>query len=424
MPKTKTNLGILAYMETMKDDADKLIETTHAEYIPVAKNCSAHTVAFERVGNKTEEVLASIKSQDAYQNETDALKAEMRIYSDQLSHMKESFQNATEEQNTVGVQHENKTLECFSHMDLHKRMVKMLKKLKKGMAKSVEKKKDEPTMLLEMDTDMVQSLRSMAEEYGMKSLNKLKSQILDASRATALPSAITSAFRILVSDIKKEKDMKAHKCEEQLGDMEMKLKAAKAVTSNLYPKINKWNKFVDKILKPRMKKLKASMHADNERVKSILKLQAHRNRKFAEHKATCNRKKQEYEEEINNAKSMLEAIAMIKKAIENPTMAVKYAVRDVEKSLRKQAANVDESQEYEYMPRLANAIKKYQQAGTFVAPTDDEIDAGSQPNKVDKYGCNNYAGYTWCTFNKKCQRHWEEPCYYHAEVASNLRAKE
>ena len=114
----------------------------------------------------------------------------------------------------------------------------------------------------------------------------------------------------------------------------------------------------------------------------------------------------------------------IKKAIENPTMAVKYAVRDVEKSLRKQAANVDESQEYEYMPRLANAIKKYQQAGTFVAPTDDEIDAGSQPNKVDKYGCNNYAGYTWCTFNKKCQRHWEEPCYYHAEVASNLRAKE
>ena len=109
MPKTKTNLGILAYMETMKDDADKLIETTHAEYIPVAKNCSAHTVAFERVGNKTEEVLASIKSQDAYQNETDALKAEMRIYSDQLSHMKESFQNATEEQNTVGVQHENKT---------------------------------------------------------------------------------------------------------------------------------------------------------------------------------------------------------------------------------------------------------------------------------------------------------------------------
>ena len=86
----------------------------------------------------------------------------MRIYSDQLSHMKESFQNATEEQNTVGVQHENKTLECFSHMDLHKRMVKMLKKLKKGIAKSVEKKKDEPTMLLEMDTDMVQSLRSIA----------------------------------------------------------------------------------------------------------------------------------------------------------------------------------------------------------------------------------------------------------------------
>merc|ERR1712167_549050 len=123
-----------------------------------------------------------------------------------------------------------------------------------------------------------------------------------------------------------EKDMKAHKCEEQLGDMEMKLKAAKAVTSNLYPKINKWNKFVDKIFKPRMKKLKASMHADNERVKSILKLQAHRNRKFAEHKATCNRKKQEYEEEINNAKSMLEAIAMIKKSIENPTMAVKYAI--------------------------------------------------------------------------------------------------
>ena len=72
-----------------------------------------------------------------------------------------------------------------------------------------------------------------------------------------------------------------------------------------------------------------------------MKLQAHRNRKFAEHKATCNRKKKEYEEEINNAKSMLEAIAMIKKAIENPTMAVKYAVRDVEKSLRKQAANVD-----------------------------------------------------------------------------------
>merc|ERR1712072_1681694 len=106
----------------------------------VAKNCSAHTVAFERVGNKTEEVLASIKSQDAYQNETDALKAEMRIYSDQLSLMKKSFRNATEEQNTVGVHHENKALACFSHMDLHKRMVKMLKKLKKGMAKSVEKK--------------------------------------------------------------------------------------------------------------------------------------------------------------------------------------------------------------------------------------------------------------------------------------------
>ena len=59
----------------------------------------------------------------------------------------------------------------------------------------------------------------------------------------------------------------------------------------------------------------------------------------------CNRKKEEFEEEIKNAKGMLGAIAMIHKAIVNPSMATKYAINDVEKSLRKQAAESEKDDE-------------------------------------------------------------------------------
>ena len=55
LPKIKgAETSILSYMETMKDDAEKLIATTKEEYEPVALNCTAHTVAFERVANKTQ----------------------------------------------------------------------------------------------------------------------------------------------------------------------------------------------------------------------------------------------------------------------------------------------------------------------------------------------------------------------------------
>ena len=142
LPKIKgAETSILSYMETMKDDAEKLIANTKEEYEPVALNCTAHTVAFERVANKTQEVMASIKSQDQYQKEVDALKDEMRKYTDQLSLMKETYANATHEQDLLGVQHENKTVDCLSHLDLHKRMVNMLKKLKRAMAKSKSNKK-------------------------------------------------------------------------------------------------------------------------------------------------------------------------------------------------------------------------------------------------------------------------------------------
>ena len=77
-----------------------------------------------------------------------------------------------------------------------------------------------PTSFIEMDTDMMQSLRSMAEEYGMKSLSTLKTQILQATHNSNLPGKVTEAFRILVSDIQKEKEMKANKCEEELGEFQ------------------------------------------------------------------------------------------------------------------------------------------------------------------------------------------------------------
>ena len=138
---------VLPYMESMKDDAEKLILKTTEEYAPVAKNCSAHYHAFYRVANKTEEVLASIKSQEVYQNETDALKEKIRKYTDQLSNAKEQYANETLEQNALSLEKENKTMECFSHLDLHKRMVKMLKKLKKAMSAVKSNKNGSPSLL-------------------------------------------------------------------------------------------------------------------------------------------------------------------------------------------------------------------------------------------------------------------------------------
>jgi hypothetical protein len=368
--------------------------------------------------------MASIKSQDQYQKEVDALKDEMRKYTDQLSLMKETYANATHEQDLLGVQHENKTVDCLSHLDLHKRMVNMLKKLKRAMAKKQEQQEMTPTSFIEMDTDMMQSLRSMAEEYGMKSLSTLKTQILQATHNSNLPGKVTEAFRILVSDIQKEKEMKANKCEEELGEFQSKIQESRAITKALHPKITKFNTYTEKVLKPKLEKLTASMKADNERLISLQQLQTHRNRKFEEHKVACNRKKEEFEEEIKNAKGMLGALALIHKAIVNPSMATKYAVYDVEKSLRKQAAESEkEDDELGYMPKLTKALEKYKRGNKYVAPTDDEIDAGAQPDKLDKYGCNNSAGYTYCVFNKRCQRMWQEPCLYHPEVVSNNNAK-
>merc|ERR1712167_245359 len=112
--------------------------------------------------------------------------------------------------------------------------------------------------------------------------------------------------------IQKEKDMKANKCEEELGEFQSK--------------ITKFTTYTGKVLQPKLEKLTASMKADNERLISLQQLQSHRNRKFEEHKVACNRKKEEFEEEIKNAKGMLGAIAMIHKAIVNPSMTTKYAI--------------------------------------------------------------------------------------------------
>merc|ERR1711871_1937521 len=96
------------------------------EYQPIQKNCSAHNVAFERIKNKTDEALDTIKPQEVYYNETEILKGEIRDYADKLSQYKQGYTNATKERVAFSLDHENKTLECLTHMDLHKRMVKML----------------------------------------------------------------------------------------------------------------------------------------------------------------------------------------------------------------------------------------------------------------------------------------------------------
>merc|ERR1711991_733060 len=125
--------------------------------------------------------------------------------------------------------------------DLHKRMVDMLKKLKMAMAKKHEQQEMAPTTFIEMDTNMVESLESMAEEYGMKSLSKLKNQILRVTQKGSLPGQVASAFRILVSDIQKEKELKANKCEEELGEFQSKIQESRAITKALHPKITKYN---------------------------------------------------------------------------------------------------------------------------------------------------------------------------------------
>lgn len=303
-------------------------------------------------------------------------------------------------------------------------MVKMLKKLKKAMA-AVKNNKNGSPSFIEVDSKLLASVQSLAKEYGLKSMNTLKNRILEATSVSTMP--VANAFRILVTDIQKEKDMKASKCEEDLGNMEAKFKDSTAITKSLYPKISKWTAYLSKLLKPMLRKVTAEMKADNQRVISIQQLQSRRNKLFEEHQVMCRHKKDEYDEEIKNAHSMLEAISMIRKAVENPSMAVKYAVRDVEQSLRKQAAlaeKKDEAEEYGYMPKLSAAIAAYKKGNKFFAPSDDEVEGGAFPNVLDKHGCKTSAGYTYCTFSGKCQRMWEEPCYYHPEVESNRRANQ
>ena len=185
---------------------------TTEEYAPVAKNCSAHYHAFYRVANKTEEVLASIKSQEVYQNETDALKEKIRKYTDQLSNAKEQYANETLEQNALSLEKENKTMECFSHLDLHKRMVKMLKKLKKAMAAVKNNKNGSPSFI---EADSKLSFGAIGKRIWIKVNEYIEEQNLEATSVSTMP--VANAFRILVTDIQKEKDMKASKCEEDLA---------------------------------------------------------------------------------------------------------------------------------------------------------------------------------------------------------------
>ena len=76
------------------------------------------------------------------------------------------------------------------------------------------------------------------------------------------------------------------------------------------------------------------------------------------------------------------------------------------------------------MPKLSAAIAAYKKGNKFSAPTDDEVEGGAFPDALDKHGCKTSAGFTYCTFSGKCQRMWEEPCYYHPEVESNRRASQ
>jgi len=106
-------------------------------------------------------------------------------------------------------------------------------------------------------------------------------------------------------------------------------------------------------------------------------------------------------------------------------------VRVAERKLKAEAEKAEEEGAeredqdfFEYMPRLRKHLKRLDKSGAYSGTSEQIVESGMKPEAADKHGCNRLAGFSYCTFSKRCQRMWEEPCTYEAEELNAKQAKD
>jgi len=404
LPK-KSHQDVLAYMTAMEDDAKEMKEKTLEEYSPIEQNCTLHRIAFLRVDNHTARMLAAIKSQAAYQNETAELKAAMDSYTAKVSAWKQVYANMTLRQPEIQKEIDNTTLTCYGHLELHNRLIATLKELKTATDSSGS------TALLEESMDDTLKLRI-------------------ASLVGENPSAETmaKAYGTLLNSIRKEKSLKGVECEEKMKVLDEELKEVISTHTSLHQKITEHNSYVKSVLQPKLEAVLVNMKRDNKRASALLKLRAQRDHEFKIHETECKRKEREHNDELVNLHAMENAITLIRGAL--GTKKNQITVGMAEKKLKAEAdkailAGADKKDQdfFDYMPRLRKHLKRLDKDGTYRGTSEEIVEGGRKPEAADKHGCNRSAGFSYCTFSKRCQRMWEEPCTYQAEVDSDRAAK-
>jgi hypothetical protein len=416
LPKDSTHTSILAYMDMMEEDAKKMQSDAIASYEPIALNCSLNRVAYIRTANHTQRILNAIKSNEEYENETAKIQSQITQEIEKVAAWKETYRKATKDQIQIQYAMDNSTVSCLGHFNQHKRMLSTLHELERSSKRHPDL---EPMSLLESSETMTDSL---------------KEQVLSMiSHEQPSPEALSKAFTLLVNTIRTEKEKKSAECEANLKTLDAQHKNAKETHTLMHKKITRASDVLLRLKQTLTKKL-LEKSQDNKKANALERLTAKRDKEFKELEITCNKNKFAHEDEMKNLKTMVSALALVRESLASHQKSSPQTVLDMaEKELKRKAdealkegvldENADDkaiNANFASAPMLRKHLQRLKKNGQFQGTSIEDIESGNNLGGIDAHGCNIGAGYSFCKSSKRCQRLWEEPCYYQGDLKESV----